>query len=292
MTKSCFPVSALLFAVLIAAGCNGKAPENNAPDETPPMAPTPAPTAFTGQVTETTNANRYTYVKVEAAGTTIWAAANVFEVKVGDRVTVPTAMPMKGFVSKALNRTFDVIYFASAITVHGAQTNPVQMPPSHPKMPPSHAKMPPNHPKMPAGGGHPVPTATTVGRTNAIDFSGITKPEGGITVAEVYAEKTDLAGKKVLMRAKVVKVNANIMGKNWVHLQDGTGGKGSNDLTAVTLDMTLVGETVIASGVLATNRDFGFGYKYPIILDEAEIKLEAAAKPKADAPPEAEVKAE
>src|SRR3989338_6081098 len=40
------------------------------------------------------------------------------------------------------------------------------------------------------------------------------------TVAELYEKRNDLDKKEVVVRGLVVKVSAEIMGKNWIHLQD------------------------------------------------------------------------
>jgi hypothetical protein len=124
---------------------------------------------------------------------------------------------------------------------------------------------------MPPGVEHPAvkPTAET-------DVSGIAKAEGGKTVAEVYAEKDALAGTKVTVRGKVVKTNAGIMGKDWLHVRDGSGADGTNDLTVTMAPGTLpkVGDTVLVTGTVVLNKDFGMGYKYPVMLEGAEVKVE------------------
>jgi hypothetical protein len=124
---------------------------------------------------------------------------------------------------------------------------------------------------MPPGVEHPAvkPTAET-------DVSGIAKAEGGKTVAEVYAGKDALAGTKVTVRGKVVKTNAGIMGKDWLHVRDGSGADGTNDLTVTTAPGTLpkVGDTVLVTGIVVLNKDFGMGYKYPVMLEGAEVKVE------------------
>jgi hypothetical protein len=91
------------------------------------------------------------------------------------------------------------------------------------------------------------------------------------TVAEVYGQKKTLKGKTVVVRGKVVKFSPGIMGKNWVHLRDGTGGQGSNDLTVTTGDQVAVGDVVVAKGKVTTDRDFGAGYAYPVMLEEAKV---------------------
>ena len=76
------------------------------------------------------------------------------------------------------------------------------------------------------------------------------------------------------MRGKVVKFSPQIMGKNWIHVQDGTGAAGTNDLTVTTLDEAKVGDTVLVTGKITLNKDFGMGYKYDLIIEDGKVKVE------------------
>jgi len=119
---------------------------------------------------------------------------------------------------------------------------------------------------------HPMPT-TAAG--TEVDLSGIAKPEGGMTVEEIHAQREQLAGSPVTVRGKVVKTNAGIMGKNWLHLRDGTGAEGSNDLTVTTdAEPPAVGATVLVTGQAAVDKDFGLGYQYDVILEDAQVVVE------------------
>jgi hypothetical protein len=123
--------------------------------------------------------------------------------------------------------------------------------------------------QMPAD--HPPPAADKA----EVDLSGIAKAEGGKTVEEVYKEKDTLANGKVVVRGKVVKVNPSIMGKNWLHVRDGSGGDGTNDLTVTTAGtLPEVGELVVVTGTVVLDQDFGMGYQYPVIVQDAEITIE------------------
>jgi hypothetical protein len=132
-------------------------------------------------------------------------------------------------------------------------------------------------PTMPEGMGHPEAKPSA-----EVDLAGIAKAEGGKTVAEVFAEKDKLSGQKVTVRGKVVKTNAGIMGKDWVHVRDGSGADGTNDLTATTnsgaAPLPNVGDLVLVTGTVALNKNLGMGYEYPVIVENAEVKAEAAAK--------------
>jgi hypothetical protein len=113
-----------------------------------------------------------------------------------------------------------------------------------------------------------------------VDLSNIAKADGGKTVEEVYSGMDQLAGQKVSVRGKVVKTNSGIMGKNWVHVRDGSGAEGANDLTVtVKGQIPEVGDTVLVTGPVTVNKDFGMGYVYPVIIEDAELKVEQTAAP-------------
>ncbi len=234
-------------AALALTACQDRAPQTTAQPSTKQE---PASVARTGTVLETMNAGGYTYVHVDTGSEQIWAAAPQFAVQVGDPVIVPEGMPMINHHSSTLDRTFETVYFVDSVVVAGVHQG-----------------------GMPAGmpEGHPPITAP---QAKQIDFGSLRKADGGNTVEEIYSAKNELSGKKVTLRAKVVKFSPQIMGKNWIHLQDGTGNEGSNNLTITSADFAQVGDTVLVSGTLATEKDFGFGYHYPVLLEDATVVVE------------------
>ena len=96
---------------------------------------------------------------------------------------------------------------------------------------------------------------------------------GGLSIADVWAKRASLAGKEVTLRGKVVKVNEAILDRNWVHLQDGSGkaADGTHDITITTDAAVKVGDVVTVKGVLATEKDFGAGYAYKVIVEKAKL---------------------
>jgi len=122
---------------------------------------------------------------------------------------------------------------------------------------------------------HPMPSQMPAD----VDLSGIARAEGGRTVAEIFADKDQLSGQPVVFRGKVVKANANILGKNWLHVRDGSGAEGENDLTVTTAALPEVGDTVLVSGTVALGQDFGMGYQYDILIEDATVEVEATASP-------------
>ena len=107
-----------------------------------------------------------------------------------------------------------------------------------------------------------------------MDFSGIEVPGGGKNIAAVYADRKSLEGKEVVVRGKVVKFTPGVMKKNWLHLRDGSGAEGTNDLTVTTNAMVQIGDLVVVRGVVSLDKDFGFGYRYDILVEDAEVTVE------------------
>lgn len=113
----------------------------------------------------------------------------------------------------------------------------------------------------------PVQASTSVQPTGN---AGNAYTDGTYNVTDVYARKTELAGKPVTVKGNVVKVSEAIMGKNWVHIQDGTGAEGSNDIVFTSTNQSpAVGDQVVATGIVAIDKDFGYGYVYSVIVEEA-----------------------
>lgn len=219
-----------------------------------------------GKVLEAMNAADYTYVRVASESGEIWVAGPRTELEVGDIVSFPRGLTMKDFRSKTLDRTFENIQFVDRLSVgQGAvAAAPVLPAPAHGAPPPVAA--------LPHGSPHegvsPAPAA-------GLDVSGIARATDGKTVGEIFDARTTLAGKEVAVRGKVVKANPGVMGHNWLHVRDGSkGADGSNDLTVTTKDRAVVGDTVLVRGTVATNKDFGFGYRYEVMLEAAKVTVE------------------
>ncbi len=245
-------LAALVFLSLGVCSKEEASKAEEQPASEKPVAVQAAVGEFTGTVAETIKADRYTYVQVDTGTEKIWAATPEFQGKVGDTVVVPKGLAMQNFHSKTLERDFELVYFVGAITVAGDGQGPSQMAQTSFIHPPS--------------GGKVTKSQTEV--------SGVKKAKNGKTVAEVFAGKENLAGKEVLVRGKVVKFMLKIMGKNWLHLQDGSGSEGTNDLTVTTGAVVKVGDLVLVNGVVSVDRDFGFGYSYEVIIEDAEVTVE------------------
>jgi len=212
----------------------------------------PAPAATTsvkGKVLEVKDVETYTYLRLKTKDGEVWAAVNKTPVKVGSDVTVENAAVMVNFESKTLKRKFDQIYFGS-IAGSGA--------PAH------------------VAGGDMAAAHAGVAKSTDVGEIKVAKATGpdARTVAEVVAKRTDLKDKTVVVQGKVVKFTPEVMGKNWIHLRDGTGSAsdGSNDVVVTTKDETQVGAIVLVKGVVHTDKDLGSGYSYKVLIEEATLQ--------------------
>lgn len=235
--------SALLSA-LVLVGCSSEPqPEvaNDGSSAMPvgdPHAPA-APTSISGAVVETMNSGGYTYALIDTGADKLWAAGPETSAKVGDVVSASGLMTMYEFESKTLERTFDVIYFAAQLR---------------------NADVSAFHAGIESSAEEIAPVSTD-----------IEPAQGGQTVADIFEKREQLVGQEVLIRAEVVKFNADIMKTNWIHIQDGSGSKGTNDLTVTTSASLAVGDQVVVRGVLIADKDFGYGYKYDLIIEDATV---------------------
>lgn len=214
----------------------------SAPLLTPAQAANGPGTTLSGEVLEVKDVESYTYLRLKTAQGETWAAVGTSAVKKGANVTVENVTMMSNFESKSLKKTFQTIAFGN---LAGAGTT----------------------------GASPHPITTKTADAGPIKVSKATGPNAR-TVADIVTKAVELKDKPVLVAGKVVKYNPGIMGKNWIHLQDGTGtaAASSNDVLVTTTATAAVGDVVTVSGVVRTNKDFGAGYVYKVLIEEASLK--------------------
>ena len=207
--------------------------------------------ALSGKVVETMNAGGYTYVCLEKGGKKSWVAVPEMKVTVGSQMSFMPGQAMPNFTSKSLGRTFDSIVFSGGPVASSG--------------------------KSPAGiPGHPPVTGSKVAASAKDKTIKVEKATGpnAYSVGEVYAKRAALNKKTVVVKGQVVKISKGIMGKNWIHLQDGTGdaSKGTHNLVATSQDSAAVGDVVTVTGTFAKDKDFGAGYLYKAIVEDATVQ--------------------
>ncbi len=231
----------LLLAILVMLGISvGWAAEK-------PAAPKTA--SFKGKILEFKDVENYTYLLLKTKDGETWAAVARTPVKNGADVTIENAMVMNNFESKSLKKTFDKIVFGT-LGVAGASA---------------------------AGAGGDMAAAHSgVAKTADVRDVKVPKASGpdARTVAEIVTKRAELKDKTILVRGKVVKYTPEVLGKNWIHLRDGSGSASDNtdDVLVTTKDQARIGDVVVVKGVVHTDRDLGSGYSYKVLIEEATLQ--------------------
>ena len=192
-------------------------------------------------VKEVLNTERYSYLNVAEGGEKFWIAIPRKEVEIGGTYYYKGGLLKRNFESKEYNRVFETLYLVSDVI-----PNPINS--SEPA-----AKK----------------TLTDQG-INKIESANIKLSEGSIKLSELFSDPEKYQGKLIQITGKCVKVNPMIMGRNWIHIQDGSGD--GLDLTITTTENIQLDAIVSLEGIIALDRDFGAGYRYDIIMEKAVLK--------------------
>ena len=239
----------LLVILAILVGFSGCVKKNKVP--TAQSSANPA--MHEVKVAEVVQTSNYTYLKVSDNGAENWIAVTRQEAAVGEVYYYDQALEMKNFNSKELKRTFETIYFVQGLS----------------KQPITAAAAPPAG--MGEMGG--AAAAKHTGKIALEKKAGITiaPVAGSISIAQLWADKDKYSGKTIKIKGQVVKINEQVMGKNWIHIQDGSGDSGNFDLAVTTLDGMKMDDVVTFEGTITLNKDFGAGYFYEIIMEDAKL---------------------
>jgi len=195
-----------------------------------------------GEVMDKIDAGNYSYLQLKENDQVYWAAVPTMQIENGEQIFFSDYMEMKNFKSETLDRTFESLLFVNDAN-KVADKKTLQM---------AHANLKPD---------------------NEMEIS-VEPLEDGKTLAQIFSEKESLKNKTVKVRGKVVKFNGGIMNRNWIHIQDGTDNEGEYDLLITSKESVKVGDTITAEGTLATDKDFGAGYFYPVLIEDAKIIIE------------------
>lgn len=229
----------VLFSILLMVGCKDK--ENYSKINNASAAPKTDVHKIV--VKEAVDGGNYTYLNVEENGQNYWMAVASIPVIVGDTYYYDGGMVMKDFESKQLNKTFDEIVFVNTIrTKEIMEAAAIEAENPH--------------------------TAAPAIIENDVK---IEKPKNGTSLAELLSDKKSFSAKSIIVKGKVVKVNNGIMDKNWVHIVDGTQFENKNDLTITTTETVNIGDIATFKGVVVLDKDFGQGYFYDILMEEAKL---------------------
>lgn len=193
-------------------------------------------------VEEKLDANNYSYLKVTENGNSYWIAVPKMDVKAGEKINFSKFMEMKNFKSETLGRTFESVLFVDDAG-KGVTGQNVASPHSN----------------------------ISTGKDITIKVEPL---KDGYSVEQIYNKKSSIVNRVVKVKGVVVKVNKDIMGTNWIHIQDGTGKDGTHDLLVTSETVPEIGQTIIAEGKVISDKDFGAGYFYSVLLENSKIVIE------------------
>lgn len=233
----------MLFAIIILfIGCGNDDSKSQEITETKNKTSNVESNSRSGIVVDKVDAGSYSYLQLKDNDKLYWVAVPTMKIENGESVYFSQYMEMKDFKSETLNRTFESVLF-----VNDASKSMNKMNMKNP------------HSEVQSLDKQTVSVETL---------------KDGKTIADIYKNKQSLNGKTVKVKGKVVKFNSGIMNRNWVHIQDGTDNNGDYDLLLTTDETVKVGDIIIAEGKLAIDKDFGAGYFYAVLVEEAKIITE------------------
>lgn len=193
---------------------------------------------ITAVTEEVMHSEKYTYLKVSDGNRRYWIATASADIEPGTTISYHDGLLRVNFESQEFKRVFDTIYLVNSVRVEG---------------------------KNPAG--PPTPEKDIDADTKNY----ISEIQGSISLDKLFASRSEYDGKIVTVAGNVIKVNRNIMGMDWVHITDNSiiGGKPA-ELTITTNSDVSTGQKAVFKGKISLNRDFGYGYRYDILMEEAE----------------------
>ncbi len=229
----------LIAGLALVIGCNDNTnTENKSANTTDVMSKVP----HVVKVLDILPTNDYSYLNVKEGEKTFWIAITKMEIEKGEMLYFSQSMEMKNFESPTLNRTFDSVLFVQDAR---KSSDPNQMTNPH--------------------GSAQNPDKKNVKVEPLSDDK---------TIANIYANRTELTGKIIKVKGQVVKYNPNIMKRNWIHIQDGTGSSNDYDIVVTSQDAVKIGDVIIVEGKLGIDKDFGAGYFFPVIIEDAKVLKE------------------
>lgn len=193
-------------------------------------------------VEEKLDASNYSYLKVAENGNSYWIAVPTMDVKPGEKINFSKFMEMQNFKSESLGRTFESVLFVDDAS-KGEGGKDISTP---------HSKI-------------------STGKDASIKVEPL---KDGYSIEQIYNKKSTLVNKVVKVKGVVAKINKDIMGTNWIHIQDGTGKDGTHDLLVTSDTVPEIGKTIIAEGKVISDKDFGSGYFYSVLLENSKITIE------------------
>lgn len=190
------------------------------------------------EVQDVLQAEKYTYLDVQEGEERFWIAVSKMSAAKGDKFYYSGGLLKRNFYSREFDRNFETLFLVSRIT--------------------------------PAPGN--VGAQIKSSPAQEVERVKVELPEGVVSLEELFTNAREYAGKQIRVHGQCVKINNQIMDRNWIHIEDGSkDGESTIDLTVTTQERIPLGAVVTFEGTVSLNRDFGAGYRYDIIVEDATV---------------------
>lgn len=256
----------LMLAAVFAVGCSSQRPvQMGQVDARDAAAPQSASKDWLeGSVTEVIDAGDYRYLCVTSGRESVWMATSLSDLSVGDDIEYQEGLLMSDFESPTLHRTFPRILFVDHIRVTGRTVTPIRRV----------GGLPSGHPVVPQS------TRSALRRLPVPPQGSLPSPDGTVPLDRIVENQREFSGKKVRVVGFVTKINRQILGQNWVHLEDE---RGSELIVTTSVDPG-PGAVVLAEGTLVLGKTFKTGYFVPLLLEAETVKPVMKTSAGADSP--------
>ena len=205
--------------------------------------------------------SQYTYLRVKENEKENWLALPGMDAKAGEVYYYTGGLVMANFKSKELDRTFDQVVFLQKVSTSPTEATDTAIANTMPAIGDTSNAY--NQAKNDS-----YKKSVTAQEKKDVKVQTV---KGGISIAELYAQNKKFAGKSVKICGQVTKYTPSVMGKNWIHIQDGTEHDGKYDLTITSATEVSVGDVVTFEGAISLDKDLGYGYFFEVIMENATL---------------------
>ncbi len=189
---------------------------------------------------------KYIYARVKEGEQLYWIATQKQDLEIGTPYLYNESLLKTQFESKEFDRVFDTIFLVNTLvpkdhgiiegTFHGSQKS---------------------------NGKIAVIRDAIAKQDSAAIFM------GNVRIADLVNDPGKYEGNEVVIKGECIKVNANILDRNWLHMKDGS--KDDYDLIVTSEEKVQKGAQISLRGIVRLNKDFGSGYSYPILIENGRL---------------------
>ena len=189
---------------------------------------------------------KYIYARVKEGEQLYWIATQKQDLEIGTPYLYNESLLKTQFESKEFDRVFDTIFLVTTLvpkdhgiiegTFHGSQNSTKKI---------------------------TVIKDAIAKQDSAAKFMGV------VRISDLVIDPGKYEGNEVVISGECIKINANILDRNWLHMKDGS--KDDYDLVITSEEQVPKDTKISVRGIVRVNADFGSGYSYPILIENGRL---------------------